>query len=61
MGERPMGQIFTNFEDIWYVGEVKGINLADLKKQFPNLTDSELETIQKYPGNQLNRNPSRCR
>jgi hypothetical protein len=41
-----------NFEDIWYVGEVKGINLADLKKQFPNLTDSELETIQKYPGNQ---------
>jgi len=41
-----------NFEDIWYVGEVKGINLADLKKQFPDLTDSELEEIQKYPGNQ---------
>ena len=20
-----------NFEDVWYVGEVKGINLADLK------------------------------
>tara|TARA_A100001515_G_scaffold64491_2_gene51119 strand:+ start:28466 stop:30853 length:2388 start_codon:yes stop_codon:yes gene_type:complete len=41
-----------NFEDIWYVGEVKGINLADLKKQFPDLTDSQLEEIQKYPGNQ---------
>ena len=41
-----------NFEDVWYVGEVKGINLADLKKQFPSLTDSQLEEIQKYPGNQ---------
>ena len=41
-----------NFEDLYYVGEVKSVYLADIKKQFPNLTDQELETIQKYPGNQ---------
>jgi len=41
-----------NFEDLYYVGEVKSIYLADVKKQFPHLTDEELETIQKYPGNQ---------
>ena len=41
-----------NFEDLYYVGEVKPISLAELKKQFPNLTPSELEEIQKYPGNQ---------
>jgi len=41
-----------NFEDLYYVGEVKPISLAELKKQFPYLTPSELEEIQKYPGNQ---------
>ena len=41
-----------NFEDLYYVGEVKPISLAELKKQFPNLAPSELEEIQKYPGNQ---------
>ena len=40
-----------NFEDLWYVGEVKRISLADLKREFPNLTDAELERIQKYPNN----------
>ena len=40
-----------NFEDIWYVGEVKRISLSDLKQEFPNLTPDELERIQKYPGN----------
>jgi hypothetical protein len=40
-----------NFEDIYYVGEVKNISLPELKKQFPNLTDEELEMIQKFPGN----------
>jgi hypothetical protein len=40
-----------NFEDIYYVGEVKSVSLGDLKMQFPNITDEELETIQKYPGN----------
>jgi hypothetical protein len=40
-----------NFENIYYVGEVKSVSLGDLKMQFPNITDEELETIQKYPGN----------
>lgn len=40
-----------NFEDIYYAGEVKSISLSDLKMQFPYLTDQEMETIQKYPGN----------
>jgi hypothetical protein len=39
-----------NFEDIYYVGEVKNMSLSELKRQFPSLTDSELEEIQKYPG-----------
>ena len=45
-----------NFEDLWYVGEVKGVSLAELKKQFPHLTPSELEKIQQYPGNSNYRN-----
>ena len=39
-----------NFEDIYYVGEVKNMSLSELKRQFPELTDAELEKIQKYPG-----------
>ena len=39
-----------NFEDIYYVGEVKSVSLEELKKEFPYLTDQELEEIQKYPG-----------
>jgi hypothetical protein len=39
-----------NFQDIWYVGEVKYISLSEIKKEFPNLTEEELETIQQYPG-----------
>ncbi len=39
-----------NFEDIYYVGEVKNMSLSEVKRQFPYLTESELEEIQKYPG-----------
>jgi len=39
-----------NFEDLYYVGEVKNLSLPEVKRQFPNLTNSELEQIQKYPG-----------
>jgi len=39
-----------NFEDIYYVGEVKSVSLEEVKKQFPYLTDTELDEIQKYPG-----------
>jgi len=40
-----------NFEDIYYVGEVKDISFSDLKKQFPYLTSEDLKEIEKYPGN----------
>ncbi len=40
-----------NFEDIYYVGEVKSISLAELKKQFPSISPVELERIQDMPGN----------
>ena len=39
-----------NFEDIYYVGEVKNMSLSEVKRQFPYLSDKELEEIQKYPG-----------
>ena len=39
-----------SFEDIYYVGEVKSVSLEEVKKQFPYLTQAELEEIQKYPG-----------
>jgi hypothetical protein len=39
-----------NFEDIYYVGEMKSMSLQEVKKLFPYLTDSDLEEIQKYPG-----------
>ena len=40
-----------NFEDIYYVGEVKSISLAELKKQFPTISPDELQRIQDMPGN----------
>jgi len=39
-----------NFQDIYYVGEIKSITLAELKKEFPDLTNEDLKMIQKYPG-----------
>ena len=39
-----------NFEDVYYVGEVKAISLEELKKQFPYLSDEDLKEIEKYPG-----------
>tara|TARA_R100001440_G_scaffold58641_1_gene78452 strand:+ start:1250 stop:3676 length:2427 start_codon:yes stop_codon:yes gene_type:complete len=35
-----------NFQDIYYVGEVKTIPINELKKEFPNLTDQELKDIE---------------
>ena len=40
-----------NFEDLYYVGEVKSVSISELKKQFPHLTPADMEQIQKYPGN----------
>ena len=39
-----------NFEDIYYVGEVKSMSLQEVKKLFPYLTDEDLKEIEKYPG-----------
>ena len=40
-----------NFEDLYYVGEVRNLSLVEIKKQFPNLTADELTKIQQYQGN----------
>ena len=40
-----------NFEDIYYVGEVKAMTVAEIKKQFPNISDDELDKIQKSYSN----------
>ena len=40
-----------NFDDIYYVGEVKSISIPELKKEFPYISNEELERIQKFPGN----------
>ena len=40
-----------NFEDIYYVGEVKAMTIPEIKKQFPHISDDELEKIQKSYSN----------
>ncbi len=40
-----------NFEDIYYVGEVKAVTIAEIKKQFPHIPDDELTRIQKSYSN----------
>jgi len=40
-----------NFEDIYYVGEVKSLTIGEIAKEFPELTESELEKISKQVGN----------
>ena len=45
------------FDDIYYVGEVKSIPVNELAKQFPHLTESDLEDIMKSkPNNRSNYN-----
>jgi hypothetical protein len=38
------------FDDIYYIGEVKDIYVNELKKQFPELTDEELDEYRGYYG-----------
>jgi len=40
-----------NFEDVYYIGEVKSITIPELKKQYPNIPEEELLRIQQMPGN----------
>jgi len=35
------------FDDIYYIGEVKAMTINELKQQFPDLTDEELEELTK--------------
>ena len=37
------------FDDIYYVGEVKDITINELKKEFPKLTNEDLENIENKP------------
>ena len=39
-----------NFEDVYYVGEIKSLTLAEIKKQWPYLTEDELQKMVRYPG-----------
>ena len=47
------------FEDVYYVGEVKSIPVNELAKQFPHLSESDLEDIMKNKS--FNRNNSSTR
>ena len=40
-----------NFDDIYYVGEVKAVTIPELKMRFPDLSEEELYKIQQMPGN----------
>ena len=40
-----------NFEDIYYVGEVKSLTIGEIAKEFPELNEKELEKISKQTGN----------
>tara|TARA_R110001632_G_scaffold27098_1_gene72909 strand:- start:1900 stop:4290 length:2391 start_codon:yes stop_codon:yes gene_type:complete len=40
-----------NFENIYYVGELKAVTIPELKKEFPGITEKELKKIQSMPGN----------
>ena len=45
-----------NFDDIYYVGEVKQLTVPEIAKQFPHLTEDQLEKIQQtrsYSNQQL--------
>jgi len=47
------------FEDIYYVGEVKSIPVNELAKQFPHLSESDLEDIMKNKSFNKNNNTTR--
>jgi len=40
-----------NFEDVYYVGEIKAITIPELAKQFPGIPPEELKKIQANKGN----------
>tara|TARA_R100000541_G_scaffold3483_6_gene10766 strand:- start:2373 stop:4796 length:2424 start_codon:yes stop_codon:yes gene_type:complete len=40
-----------NFEDIYYVGEVKSLTISEIAKEFPDLTEDQLDKISKTKSN----------
>ena len=42
------------FEDIYYVGEIKSVTLTELKKQFPDLKEEDLNKIKSQGNNSSN-------
>ena len=49
----PVNLIYSHtedpyFEDIYYIGEVKKVNVLDLKKEFPELTDDDIKQLEGY-------------
>ena len=41
------------FDDIYYVGEVRRVNIVDLKKQYPELTEEDIKEIEGYGSNSI--------
>ena len=48
-----------NFEDVYYFGEVKRIRSNQLKKEFPNLTDAEIDEINEKSSSTVDYNANR--
>tara|TARA_R100000700_G_scaffold1318_1_gene3345 strand:+ start:3092 stop:5512 length:2421 start_codon:yes stop_codon:yes gene_type:complete len=44
------------FDDLYYIGEMKSVNINDLKKDFPNLTNEDIEELTKNGSNRYNTN-----
>ena len=42
------------FDDIYYIGEMKKITLTDLKKEFPDFTDEDIQALIKNAGGNYN-------
>ena len=42
------------FDDIYYIGEMKSITLVDLKKEFPELIDEDIQSLLKNGGGNYN-------
>ncbi len=59
----PANLVYSNtespyFEDIYYVGEVKEIPINELVKEFPDLTESDIEELVSKSTNRLNHKAS---
>tara|TARA_B100000424_G_scaffold89284_1_gene66820 strand:+ start:1473 stop:3887 length:2415 start_codon:yes stop_codon:yes gene_type:complete len=43
------------FDDIYYVGEIRKVSIVELKKQFPQLSNQDIEDIQNKGGSKISR------